>query len=125
MFSKQEIEKFKSIKTPFFYYNIEKLHDILVRVKKASSKYNFVVHYAMKANANDKLLKIIKNYGFGADCVSGNEVKKAAEIGFNSNKIVFAGVGKSDDEINVSLDNEIFAFNCESLQEIKVINDLA
>ena len=125
MFRKEEIEKFEELETPFFYYNTEHLKETLTKVKSASSKYGFVVHYAMKANANDKLLSIFNEFGFGADCVSGNEVKKAIEIGFNPEKVVFAGVGKSDKEINVSLDNNIFAFNCESLQEIEVINELA
>jgi len=125
MFRKEEIERFKDLETPFFYYNVDRLKEILNNVKKASGKYGFIVHYAMKANANDKLLKIFDEFGFGADCVSGNEVKKAIEIGFNPDKVVFAGVGKSDKEINLSLDNNIFAFNCESLQEIEVINELA
>ena len=125
MFSKEEIEKFKQLETPFFYYNVDRLRHTLEKVKKTSDKHGFIVHYAMKANANDKLLNIIKDYGFGADCVSGNEVKKAIEIGFSPKKIAFAGVGKSDKEINLSLDAGIFAFNCESFEEIEVINDLA
>ncbi len=125
MFSEKEIQKFKELETPFFYYNIDRLKSTLKKIKKASDKFGFVVHYAMKANANDKLLKIIKEYGFGADCVSGNEVTKAVEIGFPAKKIAFAGVGKTDKEINTSLDAGIFAFNCESLQEIEVINELA
>ncbi len=125
MFSDKEIKKFKELETPFFYYNIDQLKNTLEKIKKASNKFGFLVHYAMKANANDKILQIIKDYGFGADCVSGNEVKKAVEIGFSPKKIVFAGVGKSDKEINLSLDADIFAFNCESLQEIEVINELA
>ncbi|MCF6242705.1 MAG: diaminopimelate decarboxylase, partial [Bacteroidales bacterium] len=125
MFSEKEIQKFKELETPFFYYNIDQLKNTLEKIKKASDKFGFVVHYAMKANANDKLLKIIKDYGFGADCVSGNEVTKAVEIGFPAHRIAFAGVGKTDKEINTSLDAGIFAFNCESLQEIEVINELA
>ncbi len=125
MFDNKVISKFKELETPFFYYDTEILKSTLNKIKTSSEKYGYVVHYAMKANANDKLLKIIKDYGFGADCVSGNEVKKAVEIGFDPKKIAFAGVGKSDKEINLSLDNNIFAFNCESLQEIEVINELA
>ncbi|MEJ2505296.1 MAG: diaminopimelate decarboxylase [Ignavibacteriaceae bacterium] len=63
--------------------------------------------------------------GFGADCVSGNEVSKSIEVGFDSNKIVFAGVGKSDEEIKTGLQHEIFCFNVESIQEIEVINSIA
>ena len=77
MFSQQEISRFSQLKTPFYYYNLEKLKSVLEKIRTASAKYSFVVHYAMKANANEKLLGIIHDYGFGADCVSGNEVKKA------------------------------------------------
>ncbi|NJO92423.1 MAG: diaminopimelate decarboxylase [Chloroflexia bacterium] len=125
MFSEKEITRFKEIKTPFYYYNTEKLKSVLGRVKSASEKYGFIVHYAMKANANDKILGIMKDFGFGADCVSGNEVRKALNVGFGSEHIAFAGVGKSDEEINLGIDNDIFSFNCESIQEIEVIDDLA
>jgi diaminopimelate decarboxylase len=125
MFSEQEIARFKEIKTPFYYYNIEKLTTVLDKVKSASEKYGFIVHYAMKANANDKILGIMKDHGFGADCVSGNEVQKAVDLGFSSEHIAFAGVGKSDEEINLGIDNDIFSFNCESMQEIEIIDDFA
>jgi diaminopimelate decarboxylase len=125
MFNQNLISKFNSIKTPFYYYDTAVLNSTLKAVKKESDKYNFIVHYALKANANNELLNIIKSYNIGADCVSGNEVKKAVECKFSSEHIVFAGVGKSDDEINYALDQNIFCFNCESLQEIEVINELA
>jgi diaminopimelate decarboxylase len=125
MFNQHLISKFNSIKTPFYYYDTTVLNKTLKAVKVESDKYNFIVHYALKANANNELLNIIKSYNIGADCVSGNEVKKAVECKFSSEHIVFAGVGKSDDEINYALDQNIFCFNCESLQEIEVINELA
>ncbi len=125
MFNQNLISKFNSIKTPFYYYDTAVLNSTLKAVKTESDKYNFIVHYALKANANNELLNIIKSYNIGADCVSGNEVKKAVECKFSSEHIVFAGVGKSDDEINYALDQNIFCFNCESLQEIEVINELA
>ncbi|MBL7883065.1 MAG: diaminopimelate decarboxylase [Bacteroidia bacterium] len=125
MFNQEIINKFKSIKTPFYYYDIAVLQKTLKVVKEESSKYNFIVHYALKANANNELLNIIKSFNIGADCVSGNEVKKGVECEFTPEHIVFAGVGKNDDEINYALDQTIFCFNCESLQEIEVINELA
>ncbi len=125
MFDQTIINKFQSIKTPFYYYDVNVLKQTLDAVKKESDKYNFIVHYALKANANNELLNIIKSYHIGADCVSGNEVKKAVECQFDSQHIVFAGVGKSDEEINYALDQNIFCFNCESLQEIEIINELA
>ncbi|GAB4250799.1 MAG: diaminopimelate decarboxylase [Vicingaceae bacterium] len=125
MFQSKEINFFKSLKTPFYYYDMEVLNATLEACKKASEPYGFEVHYALKANANDKILQLITNKGFGADCVSGNEILKAVEIGFPKNKIAFAGVGKTDDEINIALENDIFCLNCESIAEIKVINELA
>ena len=123
MFSKQTIKKFSSTPTPFYYYDLELLKKTLSALKKESDKYGYHVHYALKANANDEILSVIQKAGLGADCVSGNEVKKAAQRKFDS--IFFAGVGKSDEEINVALDKNIACFNCESLQEIEVINELA
>ena len=119
------LERLKFIPTPFYYYDTEVLNQTLQQLKKEADKYGFTVHYALKANANDKILNTIKQYGIGADCVSGNEVKKAIETGFKPEHIVFAGVGKNDDEINYALNNSIFCFNCESLQELEIINELA
>lgn len=120
-----DLQKFKEIETPFFYYDESLLRETLKIIKSESDKHQFHVHYALKANANNRILELVKQAGLGADCVSGNEVLKAVEIGFESNNIAFAGVGKSDKEINIGLDFDIFSFNCESLQELIVINELA
>jgi diaminopimelate decarboxylase len=112
-------------KTPFYYYDMTLLRKTLDTVKSESSKYGYHVHYAFKANTNNRIIQEIERSGLGADCVSGNEVKCAVENGFDVAKIVFAGVGKSDDEINYALDKNIFCFNCESMQELDVINELA
>lgn len=120
------INKFNNIKTPFYYYDSELLRDTLSSLQKEIAKYdNYYMHYAIKANSNPKILKIIAQYGFGADCVSGGEIRAAIDAGVPASKIVYAGVGKSDWEINLGLDNEIFCFNVESLAELEVINDLA
>ncbi|MFL5762688.1 MAG: diaminopimelate decarboxylase [Bacteroidia bacterium] len=125
MFTDTRIKQFKSIPTPFYYYDVDILKQTLQKIKAESDKYGFIVHYATKANSNSRILEIIRAHGFGADCVSGNEIKKAVECGFSPNHIVFAGVGKSDEEINIALANEIFCFNCESIQEMEVIQELA
>jgi diaminopimelate decarboxylase len=125
MFSSAILNKFKNIPTPFYYYDLEVLKQTLQKLRTESEKYGFIVHYATKANSNNEILNTIRSYGLGADCVSGNEIKKAVECGFAPEHIVFAGVGKSDDEINIALDNNIFCFNSESLQELEVINELA
>lgn len=125
MLNKEIISKLNNVQTPFYFYDVDLLQKTLDKITEESSKYNFHIHYALKANANRKILQIIKNAGLGADCVSGNEVKAAIENGFENQKIVFAGVGKSDAEIIYALQNNIFCFNCESIQEIEVINYLA
>lgn len=118
-------KKFESLETPFYYYDMELLQKTLQTIKKETENHNFHVHYALKANANPRILREISSQGFGADCVSGNEILKAIECGFPPSKIAFAGVGKSDKEINIGLENDIFCFNVESIPEIEVINELA
>lgn len=125
MLNKDIISKLNNVQTPFYFYDVALLQKTLLKINEESGKYGFHVHYALKANANPKILQIIKNAGLGADCVSGNEVKAAIENGFENQKIVFAGVGKSDTEIIYALQNNIFCFNCESIQEMEVINELA
>jgi len=125
MFSNKDISQFTDLETPFYYYDLALLQQTLDLCAAAAKVHGFHVHYAMKANFNDTLLDRIKATGFGADCVSGNEVKKAIERGFDRQHIVFAGVGKSDREINEALDQDIFCFNVESVQELEVINQLA
>src|ERR1051325_4882869 len=118
MFSHQRIAHLQNHPTPFYVYDLNLLDKTLSAMNAASSKYNFHVHYALKANSNREILNHICKSGMGADCVSGNEIKRALETGFSADKIVVAGVGKSDAEIRFGLANEIFSFNCESLPEL-------
>ncbi len=118
-------DKFERLTTPFYYYDVELLRETLDTVKKEAGKYGYHVHYAIKANANQRVLSVIAENGLGADCVSGGEIEAALRAGFPSDKIVFAGVGKSDWEINLGLENNIFCFNVESAAELEVINALA
>ncbi|MBP5777680.1 MAG: diaminopimelate decarboxylase [Prevotella sp.] len=120
------IEKLQSIQTPFYYYDAELLKQTLRAINEEASRHEgFVVHYAVKANANPKVLRIIREAGLGADCVSGGEIEASIKAGFPASKIVFAGVGKSDWEINMGIDSDIFCFNVESIPELEVINELA
>ena len=120
------VEKLQSIQTPFYYYDTELLRQTLQAINSEAHKHEgFVVHYAVKANANPKILRIIREAGLGADCVSGGEIDASVKAGFTSNKIVYAGVGKSDWEINLGLDHDIFCFNVESIPELEIINELA
>jgi diaminopimelate decarboxylase len=125
MFNAQIVDSLKDKETPFYYYDLKLLKNTLTACKEASLPHHFHVHFALKANFNNRVLQVIKDFGFGADCVSGGEVKKALEIGFDAKQVVFAGVGKSDREINDALEKNIFCFNVESIQELEVINELA
>ncbi len=126
MKGKFPIDKFQEIDTPFYYYDTQLLRQTLNAIKAEVSKHEgFVVHYAIKANANPKVLNIIAQSGLGADCVSGGEIKASLSAGFPANKIVYAGVGKADWEINLGLDKNIFCFNVESIAELEVIEELA
>jgi len=120
------VERFAEIRTPFYYYDSELLRQTLKTITQEAGKHEgFMVHYAVKANANPKVLRIVREAGLGADCVSGGEIEACIKAGFPSSKIVYAGVGKSDWEINLGLDNDIFCFNVESIPELEVINELA
>lgn len=120
------VERFHKIQTPFYYYDSEVLRQTLKTINEEVGKHEgFVVHYAVKANANPKILRIIREAGLGADCVSGGEIEASIKAGFPASKIVYAGVGKSDWEINIGLENDIFCFNVESIPELEVINELA
>ena len=120
------LDKMERLRTPFYYYDAELLRQTLQTIREEVSKHEgFCVHYAVKANANPKVLRIIREAGLGVDCVSGGEIETSIKAGFPSSKIVYAGVGKSDWEINLGLDNDIFCFNVESIPELEVINELA
>lgn len=125
MLTQTQITTLQQHTTPFYAYDLDLLKRTLEAAKNASAPHRYHVHYAFKANVDTQVLNAVRDYGFGADCVSGNEVKRAAETGFKSSSIVFAGVGKSDDEIRYALNQDIFCFNCESLPEMEVINQIA
>lgn len=125
LFKKDQQEKIQQLETPFYYYDMALLEETLDSAKTAADKRGFHVHYALKANFNDRILALIQSKGLGADCVSGNEVQQSIDVGFAPSQITFAGVGKSDKEIITALKHAIFAFNVESIQEMEVINALA
>lgn len=125
MLSRKVAAQLREIETPFYLYDINLLRQTLESVMYESNKYNYKVHYAIKANNDDYLLSIIKEYGIGIDCASGNEVRKAIEMGFEPKSIVYAGVGKRDKEIRYAIEQGILAINCESIEELQVVNQLA
>lgn len=125
MLRKENIPSLENWETPFYYYDLDLLDQTLGACRRELDRYGYSAHFALKANAESRILERIRQAGFGADCVSGNEVALAVRSGFAPEKIVFAGVGKSDREINIGLETGIFSFNCESIPEIEVIGALA
>lgn len=125
MISKQALEAFKNIETPFYYYDMELLRATLEECRSQAGKYGYKVHYAIKANDQQRIVDTVCSYGFGVDCVSGGEIELAVESGFDPAKIVFAGVAKTDAEIRLALKAGIGCFNCESIPEIERIDELA
>jgi len=125
MFTPDKVKHLESQETPFYYYDLALLDQTLKALNSATEKHHFHVHYALKANVNSEILKHIHAAGLGADCVSGNEILHALECGFTPKDIVFAGVGKSDREIHIALENDIKCFNCESIAEMEVLDMLA
>lgn len=120
------IEQFEGLQTPFYYYDKSLLQQTLDTINREAAKYpGYHVHYAVKANVDPTLLKLIRESGLGCDCVSGGEVETCLKAGFPSSKVVFAGVGKADWEINLALDADIACFNVESIPELEVISQLA
>lgn len=115
------VEKFSKIPTPFYYYDLALLNETLTAVEAASPDPAFKVHYAVKANSNERILRMIADRGFGADTVSGGEIVRAIECGFKPEHIVFAGVGKTDAEISEAIRLGIGCFNVESAEELDVI----
>jgi len=125
MISKDTISKFRDLKTPFYFYDLDVLKSNLDIIRNESENSGYKIHYAVKANANPRILKIISSCGFGADCVSWNEIDAAIKAGFDPSKVVFAGVGKSDYEIINAIKAGIYCFNVESIPEIEVIEQFA
>ena len=120
------VDRFSAMDTPFYYYDTDLLRDTLRAINAEVGRHDgFVMHYAIKANANPKVLNVICQAGLGADCVSGGEIRASLQSGFSPHKIVYAGVGKSDWEIDLGLEKGIFCFNVESVAELEVINERA
>lgn len=121
-----DITTLEALPTPFYLYDDELLRQTLNALNQAlRGRENYHVHYAIKANANPRLLNLIREAGLGIDCVSGGELQRAIHCGFDPKKIVFAGVGKTDEEIKLALRHNIFCLNVESREEIEIVQQLA
>ncbi len=115
----------ENIPTPYYQYDLALLRQTLKQASESAATHGYTIHYAMKANNNPAITGIIRDYGLGADCVSGNEVAEALRQGFPAREIVYAGVGKSDREIELALREDILCLNCESLEELQVTEEIA
>lgn len=120
-----QLNELEKIQTPFYHYDLQLLNKTLKVAQTEAKKHNFHIHYALKANNNTEILSLIQNHKIGADCVSGNEIKTAIKHNFPAEKIFFAGVGKTDEEIKTAIKFDIYCFNVESIQELEVINHWA
>ena len=125
MLSRQVAAKLRAYETPFYLYDMALLRQTLESVVYESKRYGYHLHYAIKANYDDRILQVIREYGLGIDCASGNELKKAIEAGFDPKKIVYAGVGKRDKELKYAIEQEILAINVESLEELFLLDKLS
>ncbi len=125
MSTEELVNRFEELPTPFYYYNLDLLAETLRQARQAADRYGYYIHYALKANADKRVLQMVQETGMGADCVSGNEVVAAVAAGFAPESIFFAGVGKTDREIITGLEAGIGAFNVESLEELEVLESLA
>ena len=125
-FDKTILNAFGQIETPFYYYDTTLLGQTFDAARQASLQIpNTTVHFAVKSNANPRVLQYVRDAGFGADCVSGGEIELCIKAGISADKIMFAGVGKTDKEIMLAISNDILCFNVESLEELDIINQLA
>lgn len=118
------IDLFRNEETPFYYYDLSLLRKTLSELRSAADYPGFKVHYALKANVNPEVLQIIAKSGLGADTVSGGEISAAIRSGFPAEKIVFAGVGKTDSEIEMAIKSGIGCFNVESEPELLAIRNI-
>lgn len=125
MLSRKIAQSLLPLETPFYLYDMGLLRLTLESAVAMAARYGFVLHYAVKANYDPRVLEMIREFGLGADCASGGEVRCAIEAGFDPSKIVYAGVGKKDSEIRYAIEQGIFAINCESLEEISVVDRIA
>lgn len=125
MLSRRIADTLNDFPTPFYLYDMDLLGRTLDAIKREAERDDYRVHYAIKANGDERILKEVLKRGFGIDCVSGNELALVRRLGFPAEGIVYAGVGKSDREIELGVTEGIRAFNCESRQELQVIDELA
>lgn len=115
----------KKNKTPFYIYSENQITYNFLKFANTFRKTNPLICFAAKSNSNSNILRILGRLGAGADVVSGGELLKALKAGIKPNKIVFSGVGKTEEELKIAINKRILLINCESESEAKLINNLA
>ena len=115
----------KKNKTPFYIYSENQIAFNFLKFANTFKKTNPLICFAAKSNSNLNILRILGKLGAGADVVSGGELLKALKAGIRPNKIVFSGVGKTEEELKVAINKKILLINCESESEAKLVNNLA
>ena len=115
----------KKQKTPFYIYSENQIITNFLKFKNTFKKTNPLICFAAKSNSNLNILKVLGRLGAGADVVSGGELLKAFKAGIKAKKIVFSGVGKTEEELKIAIKKNILLINCESESEAKLVNSLA
>ena len=115
----------KKNKTPFYIYSENQITYNFLKFANTFRKTNPLICFAAKSNSNSNILGILGRLGAGADVVSGGELLKALKAGIKPNKIVFSGVGKTEEELKIAINKRILLINCESESEAKLVNNLA
>ena len=115
----------KKNKTPFYIYSENQIAFNFLKFANTFRKTNPLICFAAKSNSNLNILRVLGRLGAGTDVVSGGELLKALKAGIKPNKIVFSGVGKTEDELKIAISKKILLINCESESEAKLVNNLA
>ena len=115
----------KKNKTPFYIYSENQIAFNFLKFASTFKKTNPLICFAAKSNSNLNILRILGKLGAGADVVSGGELLKALKAGIRPNKIVFSGVGKTEEELKIAINKKILLINCESESEARLVNNLS
>ena len=115
----------KKYKTPFYCYSLSQLKKNYLELNNAFKTVKPIICFSVKSNSNLYLLKELKKIGSGADVVSVGELLKATKAGISPKKIVFSGIGKTEEEIRVAIKKKVLLINIESESELNLINKLS
>ena len=115
----------KKFRTPFYCYSLSQIKENFFNFKNTFGSINPIICFSVKSNSNLSLLKELKKIGSGADVVSVGELLKALKAGINPKKIVFSGIGKTEEEIRIAISKNVLLINIESESEANLINKIS